>query len=61
MDDTIYLLDFEKGTVESVDASDLPGNVVDPLDPVRLERTAVPPREGYFLAALGSPPAADEE
>ncbi len=61
MDDTIYLLDFDKGTVEPADASSLPDNVVDPLDPARLERKAVPPRAGYFLAALGSPPASDEE
>jgi len=61
VDDTIYLLDFDKGTVEPVDASVPPENVADPLDPARLERKAVPPRVGYFLAALGSPPVSDEE
>jgi hypothetical protein len=61
MGDTIYLLDFRKGTVEPVDASVPPANVADPSDPVRLERHGVPPRVGYVLAALGSPPSPDEE
>jgi hypothetical protein len=61
MGDTIYLLDFRKGTVEPVDASVPPANVADPSDPARLERKGVPPRVGYVLAALGSPPGPDKE
>ncbi len=61
MDEMIYLLDFRKGTVEPVDASIPPENVADPYDAARLERRGVPPRVGYTLAALGSPPLTDEE
>jgi hypothetical protein len=60
-DETIYLLDFRKGTVEPVDASVPPENVADPADPARLERQGVPTRVGYVLAALGSPPRPDED
>jgi len=61
MADTIQLLDFRKGTVELVDASVAPDNVGDPNDPARFDRQAVPPRVGYVLAALGSPPSPEKE
>lgn len=61
MAETMYLLDFRRNTVEVVDASVPPENVLDPSDSARLQREGIPHRTGYILAALGSPPDSHED
>lgn len=57
MPHTMFRLDFDRGIVEEIDDRMPPGGTVrDDTEPERLPEGA-----GYVLAALGTPPAEDEE
>ncbi len=59
MPNTIFRLDFTRGTVEEIDEAIPPLGQSDPS-------ARIPPEDllkhgGYVLAALGTPPRADED
>ncbi len=55
MGTTIYLLDFRRGNIEEIDDAIPPRGVRDVDRPDDL-----PSREGFVLAALGTPPEREE-
>ncbi len=54
MGNTIFRLDFARGTVEEIDESIRPSGASDPS--ARTPPEDLPKRAGYVLAALGTPP-----
>jgi hypothetical protein len=56
MTESIYLLDFRRGVVEEIDERIPPRGAPASGDGPEL----LPETTGYVLAALGSPPTADE-
>jgi hypothetical protein len=57
MTETIYLLDFRRGVVEEIDERIPPRGAPASSDGPEV----LPETTGYVLAALGSPPADDDE
>ncbi|MEA2370992.1 MAG: hypothetical protein QOH12_1386 [Solirubrobacteraceae bacterium] len=51
---TIFRLDFSRGTVEKIDEAVPPRGQSDPS--TRVAPEALPKHAGYVLAALGTPP-----
>lgn len=57
--DTMYHLDFSRGTVEKIDASVPPRGWQGPS--TETERETPPQRRGYSFGALGTPPPAKQD
>jgi len=59
MEQTIFLLDFRRGTVEEIDETVPPRGMRDSAPGDAPE--ALPKGAGYVLAALGTPPDREDE